>query len=181
MSATRRLFFALWPDEVTRGRLADACAAVARSSGGRPIAPANYHLTLAFLGSVPAEELTAIGAAVAGLAVPAVTLHLATFGNFPAAGVLWFGAATAPPELAALTASIWGRMAELGLRPERKPLQPHVTIARKVARSPGYVVPPAAVVPVTWPVRDFALVDSVTDPAGARYTVLARFPAAEEG
>lgn len=181
MSATRRLFFALWPDEAVRGQLAAACAALAEASGGRPVAPANYHVTLAFLGSVPNEALPAIVAAVEGLAAPAVTLRLDTLGAFPAAGVLWLGAATGPPELAALAAGIRDLMTGLGLRPDEKPFQPHVTIARHVPRRPRLAALPALADPVAWPVRDFALVDSVTDPAGARYTVFARFPEARTG
>jgi len=51
--ATRRLFFALWPDEATREQLAHITRKAVRGSGGRPIPVENLHSTLVFLGSVP--------------------------------------------------------------------------------------------------------------------------------
>ena len=45
-----RLFYALWPDEPLRERLAEAARDAVRQSGGRPVPAGNYHLTLAFLG-----------------------------------------------------------------------------------------------------------------------------------
>src|SRR5690606_7943609 len=46
----RRIFFALWPDDATRGAIERACRQAVRRSGGRPTAKRNLHLTVAFLG-----------------------------------------------------------------------------------------------------------------------------------
>ncbi|HVS77409.1 MAG TPA: 2'-5' RNA ligase family protein, partial [Steroidobacteraceae bacterium] len=54
---TRRLFFALWPDEAMRQAMIQAIRKAARASGGRPVDPGNLHVTLAFLGSVPQRRL----------------------------------------------------------------------------------------------------------------------------
>ena len=59
---TRRLFFALWPDEVMRGGLARAIRKAVRGSGGRPVPTESLHITLAFLGSVPERRVAALGA-----------------------------------------------------------------------------------------------------------------------
>ena len=45
-AAPRRLFFALWPDEVQRCALEHNAAKAVRHSGGRPVAAANLHVTL---------------------------------------------------------------------------------------------------------------------------------------
>lgn len=65
---TRRLFFALWPDETLRATFAHATHKAVRASGGRLVPARNLHVTLLFLGSVAERcipELKAIGARVA--------------------------------------------------------------------------------------------------------------------
>lgn len=60
-----RLFFALEPDPAVRRALASLARALARATGGRVPQAEILHLTLAFLGQVPAgrhAELAAIGA-----------------------------------------------------------------------------------------------------------------------
>ena len=52
-----RLFFALWPDEPARGRLAPLAAEVAAQASGKPVPIAKLHLTLAFLGEVDAARI----------------------------------------------------------------------------------------------------------------------------
>ena len=60
-----RLFFALWPDDATRGRIVDATARQVRAAAGRTTPRENLHVTLAFLGGVPESRLTPL-ADVAG-------------------------------------------------------------------------------------------------------------------
>jgi 2'-5' RNA ligase len=62
---TKRLFFALWPDEPMQAALAEASRAAVRASEGQPVPWKNYHLTLAFLGSVRVDLIDALGS-VAG-------------------------------------------------------------------------------------------------------------------
>src|SRR5690348_3554600 len=65
---TRRLFFALWPDEPSRAALVHATRKAVRHSGGRPVAEPNLHATLLFLGSVAESrvwEVATIGARAA--------------------------------------------------------------------------------------------------------------------
>src|ERR1700724_2954341 len=63
--ATQRLFFALWPDAATSNALAALAQQVAAESGGRPTAPGNVHLTLAFLGDQPRRIPRELSAAAA--------------------------------------------------------------------------------------------------------------------
>ena len=65
---SRRVFFALWPDDEATGHLA-ALAHSFAAEGGRAIRPVSLHLTLAFVGSVTpgqVEELERIAAGVRG-------------------------------------------------------------------------------------------------------------------
>jgi 2'-5' RNA ligase len=176
-SATRRLFFALWPDESTRTALVQATRKAVRRSGGRPVPQANYHVTLAFLGNQPVERYDAIVAAAATL-TPALTLgpiqlELDRFGYWPRPRVFWLGPARCPEALAGLADALWTAMTPLGLARETRPYRPHVTLARKVAALPEVESP----TPLIWQASEFALIESVTDERGARYTVAARFSA----
>lgn len=169
----RRLFFALWPDEATRAALYRATRATARHSGGKPVAPGHLHLTLLFLGNVPDERLEAVATAAGALRVPPFELSLDRYGWFEAAQVLWLGCREPPPELRPLAGELAHLMTEVaGLRPDPRPFHPHVTLARKVRNPPELDAPRS----VAWPVRGFALVESVTDPGGATYSVLQEFP-----
>lgn len=171
----RRLFFALWPDAATRAALVHATRKAVRRSGGRPVPPANYHITLAFLGDQPAalfDDIVRAGSAV--VAAP-VEFSLDRFGYFPKPRVFWVGATERPPELASLARELWDRMEALGLRREKRPFQAHVTLARKVAALPEVPSPN----PLIWRASSFALVESATEQHGAVYTVAKDFPFAE--
>mgnify|MGYP003441747327 CR=1 FL=1 len=52
-----------------------------------------------------------------------------------------------------------------GFTPEARPFRPHVTLARKVRSAADSLLDPAFL----WRTDGFALVRSVTDPAGSRY------------
>jgi 2'-5' RNA ligase len=171
-SGSRRLFFALWPDDGLRIELQRAVRTAVRRAGGRPVPPGSYHLTLAFLGNVPAARVEEIGAASAGVGMPAVVLSLDRFGWFEGPQVFWLGCSEPPPSLAELARALWNAVEPLGLTREKQAFHPHVSLCRKVMRMPD-VRPPS---PVSWRALDFALVESVTKASGAEYQVLARFP-----
>ena len=54
--AQRRLYFALWPDAALRATIARVAAGPAAVAGGRAVPAADLHVTLAFLGGVPAAR-----------------------------------------------------------------------------------------------------------------------------
>jgi len=58
-----------------------------------------------------------------------------------------------------------------GLPVDDRPHVPHVTLLRNTA---GGEIP--ACEPVRWPVSEFVLVKSVTEPEGAHYEVIRRWP-----
>lgn len=171
--ATRRLFFALWPDAATRQALVHATRKAVRHCGGRPVPPGNLHATIAFLGPVPEDRLTAVFAAGEAAAAPGGPLPIRVDGIevWPKPRVL---VATAPTPAAAveLAERLWEGVEPLGIARDPRPLRIHVTLARKVGKPP----PAPGLHPVDWTVGDLALVESVTDPAGARYTPVARWP-----
>lgn len=169
---TRRVFFALWPEECARRALAEATAGAVIASGGRAVPPENLHVTLVFLGGVAAArtaELAALGRRVAQ-AQPDAPLEL-TFDRLahwvePQILCALAGAACAP--VTALVAALRAAAVAAGFLPDLKPFRAHVTVARKVVRAAARLELAA----VTWRHRAFALIESRTDPAGSVYSVL---------
>jgi 2'-5' RNA ligase len=173
----RRLFFALWPDEPQRRALEHAAAKAVRHSGGRPVPLSNLHVTLAFLGSVAAArvpELQRIARDQAAALVqdaPA-TLTFARLAHWKEARILCALAAEEAPSARALAAALQEASAAIGLSPDRKPFQPHVTLARKVLRTSAM----PRLRPVVWHFDAFALIDSRTEPGGPVYSVIDSYP-----
>ncbi len=170
----QRLFFALWPDDSLRHRLYKTTRRPVRLSGGKLVPPSNFHITLAFLGSVDgAGELQARHAADS-VAVEPFELQMDCLGFWPEPGLLWLGAAQAPAAARNLAVDLMKALRLRGLEPDSKPFVPHVTLARKVVK-PGQL---GALRPLRWPVREFALVHSLTHARGSEYQLLASWPLA---
>ena len=74
-------------------------------------------------------------------------------------------------------AALWERLETIGFARERRPFRPHVTLARKVT-SPGEMALRGT---VEWRADGFVLVRSVTDPSGAQYAVIRRWPLGSTG
>lgn len=183
LEPTRRLFFALWPDDVQRAALAHAVRKAVRACGGRPVPAASLHVTLAFLGSVPESRIPELRAlargAARGIASEASPMAL-TLGRIECSTrgqILWVLAdGTAgrnkAPALPALVTALKEATAAAGFSPDLKPFRAHVTVARKVAHAPA----PQTMRPVEWRFDGFALIESRTDPAGAIYSIVESYP-----
>jgi 2'-5' RNA ligase len=168
---SHRLFFALWPDEAVRTRVAAARIALA-SCRGKAVRSANYHVTLAFLGEIPVARLDCLLALGDGLGGKAFSLNLDTFGYFPKAHVVWLGSSLVPPELTDLYQRLAGALPRCELAPEARPYHPHVTLVRKAMCGPD----PAASPAIPWCVREYALIESAAMSGGSSYRVLRRWP-----
>ncbi|MFW2405010.1 MAG: RNA 2',3'-cyclic phosphodiesterase [Gammaproteobacteria bacterium] len=169
---TRRLFFAVWPDAATRTELRRISRRAVRASGGRPVPPDNFHITLAFLGNQPEARFEAIVRAGTRVVAQPMELSVDRFGYWSKPRVFWIGPKTFPPQLEILASDLWKQLEPLGIPRERRPLRPHVTLARKVAAQPEVREPS----PLIWKVTEFALIESVTHQRGAVYTVAQNYP-----
>jgi RNA 2',3'-cyclic 3'-phosphodiesterase len=173
----RRLFFALWPDETQSRELEHASAKTMRHSGGRPVPTPNLHVTLAFLGSVAIARIPDLQRMAREQAtrfaheVPA-TLTFTRLAHWKEPQILCALAAEQSPTARDLAVTLQEAAAALGLSPDRKPFQAHVTLARKVAR-PGALL---RLRPVVWRFDAFALVDSRTEPSGPVFSVIDSYP-----
>jgi len=174
-----RLFFALWPDDALRARIAGTAASVLseHAPGGRALNPERFHMTLQFLGDfrpLPAALVEDARAAAATLRSPAFELVLDELGSFRGANVWWFGTRHVPDALRALYDALGRSLAELHV--PTKPAAnfvPHLTVQRDVRRH----IANAPLPPLAWPVREFVLVDSQPG-RGTPYELIGRWPLA---
>jgi RNA 2',3'-cyclic 3'-phosphodiesterase len=163
-----RLFFAIWPGDALRSALAPRIQALQPAGVGRPQRPDQWHVTLEFLGSVPASRVAAVREAARQVqAGPCeVVFDAVEFWRRPE--VLTLVARELPASLGSLVDQLRRALAARGFEPESRPFRAHMTLARKVA----HPVTLGAFEPLRWPVVAFALVESITDRAGSVYTPL---------
>lgn len=152
-AVTERLFFAIWPGESQRAVLTRIQEELPEHQG-RKIHPEDLHITLVFLGDLDAHRRTCAEEAAGRVRAVPFTLTLNRIGCFPRARVLWCGASERPQPLLNLLHSLNDGLLDCGFRLERRPFEPHVTLARKARPSPARELG----LPVIWPVSDIALV-----------------------
>lgn len=110
--------------------------------GARWVPPENYHLTLRFIGEVPAYAAEEIHHALASLRARAFPLVLAGMGTFAKGGQatqLWVGVER-NPLLEALRNKVEIALQRTGCEPERRRFTPHITLARLREPAPGKLV-----------------------------------------
>jgi 2'-5' RNA ligase len=167
---TRRLFFALWPAEVTREDFARATRKAVRACGGRPVPVVSLHVTLTFLGSVPERripELSSIARQVGEQSSP-VVLTFDCLEHWARPQLMCATSSLSPVQATDLAEALRRQTAARGFSPDLKPFRPHVTVARKVVH-PTRSLDMSAVL---WPFADFVLVSSFTHPEGPAYSVI---------
>jgi 2'-5' RNA ligase len=170
---SRRVFFALWPDDEATGHLSALGHSLA--GGGREIQPAALHLTLAFVGSVTPGQVAELERVAARVRAAAFELRLDRLGFWPQRGILWAGCRQTPAPLRRLAGTLAAELRAAGFPLDRSSgtaQVPHVTLARR-ARCASL---PRLGTPIGWRVGEFALVESHLRAAAASYRTLASFP-----
>ena len=171
-----RLFFALWPDPSLLQALRARVGGITASVGGKLQRPDQWHVTLEFLGQVPRERQPALRAA-ADRVHGSVVIEFDRVEYWRKPQVVCLVASRVPAGLAALVTQLRAELAAEGFTLESRPFRPHVTLARKVRSGADSFLDP----PFLWRTDGFALVRSVTDPAGSRYEPLDWLNHAVEG
>ena len=162
-----RLFFALWPDAPSAEELGRLASALALRTAGKPVPTAKIHLTLAFLGEVPAKRVAR--AASVSIAAHAFAMRLDRAGAFRGARVAWAGCAEPPAGLMELQSALARGLEALDFAFEERAFTPHVTLVRRITAG----LPVENIVPVTWQSQEFALMRSETGTGG--YSALQRW------
>jgi 2'-5' RNA ligase len=170
--AKLRLFFAIWPPPSVQAVLGEAARDLREELGGKATRTDSIHLTLVFLGDVPAGRLDEIAAAGDAVHWQGFDLMLDTSGCFAHNRIAWVAPSHIPAALLELAAQLQARMRALGFTLEERPYSPHITLLRKAVRTRGQ----APLSPTCdWPVEAFMLMRSELDAQGSRYSVLRRW------
>lgn len=167
-----RLFLALWPDDVTRDRI----AAIGHNAAGKhAIRPANLHLTLVFLGATPAGRRQCYEHVLYDLPVPSLQIHLNRLGYWPDPGILWLGPDRTSDKLGGLVCELNLRLSRCGFQPERDfdRFRAHVTLARKYKKIPPLLQEIGE--PFYWHADQIVLVKSITDSGRSHYEIIGRW------
>lgn len=146
-----RLFFAIWPDDTAKARLAAHAAELATRLGGRPVPAENIHLTLAFLGTVPDERVSE--AMAVRVRQPSIAIASDFLGSFRGARVAWAGIEPVPEDLTTLYHLLAAELHVRGFTLEERRFVPHLTLVRKIRD----LQPRMQVEPIKWVARSVQL------------------------
>ncbi|KJV06508.1 hypothetical protein VZ94_10745 [Methylocucumis oryzae] len=171
MTASQRLFFALWPEQRIRQQLINVQSSL--TAPGRFVLPENLHVTLSFLGNVSSDSrLLLLEQATALTEHTAFTLIFEDIQFWPTSGVVCLTTRVIP-ETIVLIAEKLNRLArELGLNVDTRPYQPHVTLARDSSKIEAL----GLIQPITWSATHFCLVESCVNSEGVIYQIIQEWP-----
>ncbi len=167
-SAVKRVFFALWPNQVVRAALAELSRQVHSYCGGRSADAASLHMTLAFLGAVPEKRIDALRAMASEVRFARFTLELDSVGCWRHNHIAWIAPQTASPGLSDLVAKLEAQLAVSGFTFDQRPFAPHVTLVRKADCKSGL---PSCAAP-GWQIEEFVLVESAIGHPGTAYRII---------
>jgi 2'-5' RNA ligase len=165
---TKRLFFALWPDNRQRERLRDPINSVAKTVEGRAVERRNWHVTLAFIGPFPENRVAYLLEQAKEIHVEPFRLNFDRLEFWPRPRVASLSAATVPPELQELVDSLNFIISDLGLKPEDRNYRPHITVVRNARSFTTERLTQR--VQTEW--SSFELIESVSGPGGVTYIPL---------
>lgn len=168
---SQRLFFALWPEAAVRDAIERFSRRQIRKQAKR-VPAGNLHITLAFAGPVTATVRACLEAGADDISARSFSLQIDTVGYWPRPRILWIGSGETPSAAWNLLRSLREVFVACDLPADTRPWQAHVTLARKAGRA----LDVRKIAPLDWSIRDFCLVESVTEESGARYRILRRWP-----
>lgn len=186
--AAKRLFVGARISVAAANTLAGCAETLARRARDagidlRWVPPANYHVTVMYLGWTGEDAIgavcDAVGAAVTGES--RLTFRTTRLGGFPSldkATVLWAGVEEHSGSLARIAGSVSEALGRLGFERDRRDFHPHVTIARlREARAVREVVLPMAEQMFgDTRIDALTLFESETKSQGSVYRELAKIP-----
>ena len=143
---------------------------------GRPVPPANFHLTLAFLGELGEAQLEQLCLATDQMLTQrgfeTADIALDRMGYWPKPGIYWLGPEQWPESLDQLAAALAARGSAVGAKRKRGKFRPHLTLFRGCQQAPPA---PTATGNFSLPYEGFSLLESRTGRQGVSYHAIAHW------
>ena len=168
-----RVFFALWPTAAESAQLAAWQPVLRELCGGRAMRGETLHNTLVFIGDVELYGLEVLQLAAQEVSGEGFELCFDEARYWGHNHIVYAAPRQVPQQLARLADALEQRLAAHHFKFDRREYKPHVTLLRNAHWSDA---PLPAMQPVSWQIRDFALVQSAHRDGLMDYRVLARFP-----
>lgn len=166
--STKRVFFALWPDNRQRDRLRDVINSVSRNVEGKAVDRRSWHITLAFVGDIDESVVPELLAGAEQIQVEPFRLGFDRLEFWPRPKIASLVAPTVPPELQRLVSSLNAVMQSIGVAPEDRTYRPHITVSRSARNFSTERLTQRAT--TEW--SGFELIESVPGPGGPSYMLL---------
>jgi 2'-5' RNA ligase len=119
--------------DVLRGLIQARDKLVEIGADVKPVEDENIHLTLRFIGEVPARVASALCSSMSSLKYQRFQMHVKGIGVFPSLSrprVVWAGVAEGSEKIVELAGIVERIVRGLGIPPEREEFVPHITILR---------------------------------------------------
>ncbi|OVZ92556.1 2'-5' RNA ligase [Yersinia frederiksenii] len=172
-ASPRRLFFALTLPKTMQRRIVQWRADNFPPEAGHPIAAANLHLTLAFLGEVSATKAQVLQQQAGRISQPGFDVTLDDIGHWPGSGVVWLGCKNPPRGLLQLAQLLRSQAARSGCYQSPLPFHPHVSLLRGTTRP---VAIPAKTANESFRASHFSLYESALVRGRTRYNIVQSWP-----
>ncbi|QPG07258.1 RNA 2',3'-cyclic phosphodiesterase [Salinimonas marina] len=141
-----------------------------------PVPAANFHLTLAFLGTVDARQHEALISALETIQLPPIALCLNTTGWWAGPKIVFCAPTQVPDSLSELVRQVKKAARSAGIQTDQRPYQPHVTLVRKA----GPELPPPLLAPqLDCRFTRFHLFESFSTASGVTYPIRHSWPLRE--
>lgn len=166
----KRLFFALWPDDVTRQR----CVSIINSISQKPKKPvnvANLHVTLLFLGNISKNQQTSLQTAASAIAIPEMTIYFNRLSFWKKPGILCLTVAEPYIELQSLADSLKMVARGLNIKTDDRPYTPHISLIRDAKQLASIEFEP-----IIWRSHSFCLVQSHSLINKTAYEIIQEWP-----
>lgn len=169
--ASKRLFFALLPNQEVHQQLISLSRSFPIVKGVEAVPNNNLHVTLQFLGDLEANERKCLEKKMVQTYVQNFSLRFDLYGYFKLSQTLWLGCSSYPRELTRLVNHLKSIGEHCGIDLDERIYKPHITLFKKVSKANFPDIP----FTVTLNATEFHLMESVTEGGLTRYNKLSTF------
>ena len=166
--SSKRIFFALWPDNRQRDRLRDVINSVAKTVEGKPVERRNWHITLAFIGDFPEARIAELQERAAQIEIEPFRLGFDRLEYWARPKVACLIAPTIPSELQTLVTSLNDLLLDFGVTVKDRTYRPHITVSQNARSFPTERLAQRAI--SEW--SSMELIESISRAGSITYTPL---------